>query len=449
MKLSILSYFTDSVLRAPTLGSMLMCLSAGLMGVIVYLRRQSLIGEVLSHACYPGVIVSLFIAGGLSIQSSDILFSFMIFFGAFITSYGSLMWVRFLEEKLHIANDVALCFVLSSFFGIGITLVSEIQFSYTSLYTQALTYFYGQAATMTDIHIMIYGVFSLILIAFIVIFYKELQISLFNYDYAKSLGMSVVGVNIGVNIFIILSIVIGIRSVGVVLMSAMLVAPVVAARRFTHHLPMLFVGSGFFALISGFLGNYLSVEMTAHLSHKFPSSRMILPTGPMIVLVSMTLCLVAFLFSPQRGLLARIGRILSFRYNVACENLLKEMWKQGIDKPLDIKNYRHRIISSSLLFEFVLRRMTTHGWLKKTAQGVFLTEDGFQKASRVVRLHRLWELYLTSYLGMGHDRVHRSAEEMEHILTPDIEKQLTDLLGNPKQDPHSQPIPSGERGYVS
>ena len=68
-----------------------------------------------------------------------------------------------------------------------------------------------------------------------------------------------------------------------------------------------------------------------------------------------------------------------------------------------------------------------------------------QKAARIIRLHRLWEVYLV-YLGQNRDKVHRNAEEMEHIITPELEKELTDLLKDPKQDPHHQPIP--QRGDV-
>ena len=53
-------YFTDAVLRAPTIGCMLMCFSAALIGVVVVLRKQSLIGEALSHAAYPGVVLTFF-----------------------------------------------------------------------------------------------------------------------------------------------------------------------------------------------------------------------------------------------------------------------------------------------------------------------------------------------------------------------------------------------------
>jgi Mn-dependent transcriptional regulator len=70
-----------------------------------------------------------------------------------------------------------------------------------------------------------------------------------------------------------------------------------------------------------------------------------------------------------------------------------------------------------------------------------LTGDGYQKAAAVVRLHRLWEVYLTHYLGKEPECVHRNAEEMEHILTPDLERRLTEILADPQKDPHHQPIP--------
>lgn len=80
---------------------------------------------------------------------------------------------------------------------------------------------------------------------------------------------------------------------------------------------------------------------------------------------------------------------------------------------------------------------------KKTGFKYHLTSDGIQRAARVIRLHRLWEAYLV-YLGQGIEKVHRSAEEMEHIISPEIEAQLTELLNDPKQDPHLQPIPARE-----
>ena len=61
----MIHYFTDAVLRAPTIASMLMCVSAALIGVVVFIRKRTLLGEALSHAAYPGVVLSVVVVAGL------------------------------------------------------------------------------------------------------------------------------------------------------------------------------------------------------------------------------------------------------------------------------------------------------------------------------------------------------------------------------------------------
>jgi manganese/zinc/iron transport system permease protein len=99
----------------------------------------------------------------------------------------------------------------------------------------------------------------------------------------------------------------------------------------------------------------------------------------------------------------------------------------------------HRISPLTLLA--ILWRLRQGGWVARVQNQHILTPDGRRKAASIVRLHRLWELYLASELGVSNEKIHLNAEEMEHILTPDIEERLTRLLANPKVDPHSQPIP--------
>ena len=78
---------------------------------------------------------------------------------------------------------------------------------------------------------------------------------------------------------------------------------------------------------------------------------------------------------------------------------------------------------------------------KKGKDTYRLTKEGEIWAAKIVRLHRLWEVYLVDYLGIGPEKVHVNAEEMEHIITPELEHDLTLLLKDPKRDPHHQPIP--------
>lgn len=447
---AFLEYFSDPILRAPTIGCMLMCLSAALVGVIAYLKKQSLLGEALSHASYPGVILGVVLGGGLFSNSGDWFWiPTLSMIGAFVTALLALYFIHILERSFKIRSDSALCFILSSFFGIGVTLASRVQFTHTSLYTQSLNYLYGQAATMTDIHIVIYGVLSLLIITVVLIFYKELKVLTFDRDYAKSLGLHVNLIDTVVLILLTLAIVVGIRSVGVVLMSAMLIAPAVAARQYTHRLLYMLIIAGCFGMISGLLGNILSVEITEYLQTLYPNERLALPTGPMIVVVATGICLFSLLFAPERGLVTRLIRIGLFRYRCLSENLLKCMWRLGKDQLFTLKEISRYQASSSVYLRFVVSRLETHGWVEKVGSRYRLTTDGVYRAAHIVRLHRLWEVYLADYLGVGAERVHKSAEEMEHILTPELELELTVLLKDPKLDPHQQPIPPRNIGGLS
>jgi manganese/zinc/iron transport system permease protein len=438
-------FFFDPVLRAPTLGSMLMCLAAGLVGTIVFLRKQSLVGEALSHASYPGVIIGVVAAGLFSLQGDSLFVSVFILVGAFFSALLGLWTIHFLERKIGVHSDAALCFVLAVFFGIGLTVASQVQFSFTSLYKQAQTYLYGQAATMTDIHIMIYGLLSFVIIMAILLLYKELQVMTFDRQFAKTLGIKTRPIDAFLFILVVLAVVIGIRSVGVVLMSAMLIAPPVAARQFTNKLSILFVLSALFGIISGFLGNYFSIGLTQLLQQAYPETRLALPTGPMIVIVATALCLSALLFAPKRGLFLRLLRIARFRYECTCENLLKAIWRHNPDASLSFKELSEHQSFSSFYLHFILWQMGTNGWMEKQGGNRYcLTADGKLRAAKIVRLHRLLEVYLADYLGIGVEKVHRNAEEMEHILTPELERQLTLLLDNPSYDPHHQPIPPKE-----
>lgn len=435
---SPLIYFTDAVLRAPTIACMLMCLASALVGVIVFLKKQSLLGESLTHAAYPGVIIGIACAGLLDIDSDqEITISLLVMGGAFCSAILGLSTINFLTKYLRVSSDASLCFVLSAFFGIGLTLASQIQFTHSSLYRQAQVYLYGQAATMMDIHIAVYGALSGLIIAVIILFYKEILAITFDRNYATSLNINTKLIDTIIFLLIVSAVVIGIRSVGIVLMSAMLIAPAATARQYTNKLGWMFVLAGFFGTLSGFLGNYLSAGMSSNFS--IPS--LILPTGPMIVITASIICLFSLLLAPERGVLLRLIRIARFHYRCMCENLLKAVWRFGSDQDITFNEISRHQSASTWYLRFALNRLIRYGWMRRTPIGYHLTTDGAIWAARIVRLHRLWEVYLVDYLGVGSERVHRSAEEMEHIITPELEKQLTLLLKDPTHDPHDQPIP--------
>jgi len=405
----MITLFTDPILRAPSIASMEMCLALSLIGVIVFLKKRSLVGEALSHASFPGIVVGALLSACFFAQSD-----FFMIACAFIFALLGMSSIVFLEKR-GVKSDSALTFVLSIFFGVGILVLSGMQMFYPLWSQRVSSYIFGQVTTLTDIHIYTYGVLAFAIVLFILIFYRGILLLTFDLNFAKSIGFRTKMADLVIQFLLIICMVIGMKTVGVVLMSGMLIAPAVAARQWTDRLQVLFVLSGFIGISCGFLGNYLSLQ--------FPN----MPTGPMIILVSFCICLFSLCFSPKKGLVSRMIRILAFKNSTHLENALKEFWKQK-------KNQNG----------FICLQLLCKGYLKKEKGEYHLTDKGRKKAVRIVRLHRLWEVYLVDYLGHGVEKVHKNAEEMEHILTPELEKELTLILNDPKQDPHLQPIPENE-----
>ncbi len=395
-------FFTDPILRPSTVGSMLMCLASAFVGVIVFLRKRSLIGETLSHASFPGVVLGSLFFSPLFIMG-----------GAFLFAFLGLKLLNLLESRLKVKADSALCFILASFFGLGILIASYIQQQNPLGYKQALVFIYGQAATMTNTHIHIYGYFSLLILGFIIYFYRYLEVVSFDPLFAETVGIRSKKLDQMVYFLIVLAIVVGIRSVGVVLMAGMLIGPAVAARPWTNRLSHHFLIAGIFGVLSGFLGNYFSVVI--------PHNQYSLPTGPMILLTSSVFCFLSLLLAPQNGLLIRYLRMRRFRFQCAVENALKSLWKGEDNLP-----------------DTLIQKLQKKNFIDEDNH---LTPLGKQTAEKIIRLHRLWEVYLVDYMGQKVEKVHRTAEELEHLFSPELERQLTELLRNPRQDPHKQPIP--------
>jgi manganese/zinc/iron transport system permease protein len=424
----MLNYFTDPLLWAPTIGSILMCVASSLIGVVAFLRKRCLLAEALSHSAYPGVVVGAFLLA--TVFSSIGEYASLVILGcAFLSSLGGLFLVEFMEKRLGVKSDAALCFALSVFFGIGILIASKIQMSHPVWYNQIHLFLYGQVATMTSMHVWIYGTLLTITGLFLFLLYRPLQLVNFDRQLAGTFGVRVKVIDALLFLLLVLAIVIGIRSVGVVLMSGMLVAPAVAARQLTQKMWLLFVLAGLFGGVSGFLGNYLSVE----LPHYFSADQTLsLPTGPMILLSASTICVLSLLFSPTTGLFSRLFRIACFKDKCLMENALKALWRheeKGLSGPVKVSSFQ-------------MLRLRLKGWVERNETAEFqLTDEGRQRAAEIIRLHRLWELYLVS-LGQGAEKVHHSAEEMEHILTPELERELTEYLQDPTHDPHAQPIPT-------
>jgi manganese/zinc/iron transport system permease protein len=287
----LIDFFLDPVLRGSVLGSIFMCAGAALIGVFVFIRKKSLIGETLSHAAYPGLILGALCCSYFSCNDD---WSFVFFFiGVFFSSMLALLFLQKIQQRFFVKSDASLCFTLSSFFGIGVLLASRMQKTDPLWYRQVQTFLLGQAATMTDFHIWVYGVFLCVIAGFIAVFYPSMRIVYFDQAFAMSKGICVRFFEVSFFVLLTIAVMMAMKSVGIVLLSGMLIAPALCARQITHHLPALLWLSSAIGAISAFMGCYFSVK----LSESFPFS---FPTGPMIVLSSSVLCLMSLVFFAKK-----------------------------------------------------------------------------------------------------------------------------------------------------
>lgn len=434
---SILDFFLDPIFQGPFIGSLWMCFVSALIGVVFFVRKSSLIGEVISHAIYPGM--ALFVLVGFSIMPLfSETFAVLIFLGAVVSGLLALLFIDFLQKHLRCYADTALCFVLSLFLGLGILLTSRLQ-SLCPVWGQKIQMFlYGEIATMTSIHIVLYSIFSLFTVCLFSLVYHRLQGSLFDKEYLSVLGVSTKFVSAVFQILSLFVIILGSRSVGILLMPGMLIAPAALSSFLAKNLRGMFVYAAISGVVSGCIGNILSVNLPIFLVNHWQMPLLHLPTGPIIVLVSALLAILTFLCAPKKGFFSRLYRKNRFYWKVFKENTLKMLAKE--EKPVGIKMIMRQQKCSKLSALFVTQYLH-HKHLIIYQNGWILTDEGEKRALGIIRLHRLWELYLCEQLDVQANLVHHSAEDIEHILTPDLEERLDVILDRPAKDPHNQNIP--------
>lgn len=162
--------------------------------------------------------------------------------------------------------------------------------------------------------------------------------------------------------------------------------------------------------------------------------------------------LLAAIFHPQRGLLARWRFHSRSGQRELVEDALKYLWKQEQSGRFASPEALSGALSLSGADSLqVITRMETQGLLQSRAGGLQLTAQGASWALQMVRAHRLLERYLADEARLPLQKVHAEAERREHSLTPKQLDELDASLGHPEHDPHGDPIPSpsGELADVS
>lgn len=297
--------FFDYTLRTVALGSMVLGVVSGALGTFALLRKQSLLGDAVSHAALPGVVIAFLIT------RSKV--PIVLILGAAIAGWLGTIWMMNIIKHTRVKEDNALGLVLSVFFGLGLMLLTYTQRLPDSRQAGLDTFLFGQAATLLTrdvITMAVLGGASLLLIG---IFWKEFKLLSFDREFGASLGFPIGVLDVLLTTLLVIAIVIGLQAVGVVLMSAMIVAPAAAARQWTDRLGLMFFLSSLFGAIAGLVGALISSLGTG------------LSTGPVVVLSISVIVIISLFFAPNRGLFWRWIRQRRNRNKLRIEAVLANL----------------------------------------------------------------------------------------------------------------------------
>jgi manganese/zinc/iron transport system permease protein len=274
--------FLDHTLRTVALGAATLGIVSGALGSFAVLRRQSLLGDAMSHAALPGVALAFLL--------TDSKASLPLLLGAAAAGWVGTLVVMAIVRTTRVKYDSGLGIVLSVFFGVGLLLLTLIQKRPDASQAGLDRFLFGQAASLLERDLYVMAALAGFALAATVLLWKEFKLLTFDAEFGASLGIPVRRIDVALTGLLVIAIVVGLQTVGVVLMSAMVVAPAAAARQWTDRLSVMVLLAAGFGALAGVSGAVVS------------SSAQRMPAGPTIVLCAGVIVLVSLFFASRRGL---------------------------------------------------------------------------------------------------------------------------------------------------
>ncbi len=271
----------DHMARVVLAGCALIGLTGGALGTFVVLRRQSLVGDVVSHAALPGIVLAFWLTGSRSTPA--------LAAGAALAGLAGMLAASWILRRTLLREDGVLGLVLSSFFGLGLMGLTWIQRQPDAAQAGLDRYLFGNAATLLSQDLAWMAGAALLVAGTLALLWKEFSLLAFDADFAAQLGWPVRGLDLILTLLTVVVIVLGLQTVGVVLMSTLLIAPAVAARQWTDRLGRMTLLAGGLGALVGVLGGAGSLAFAR------------LPTGPAIVLAASGLVLLSLGLGTRGG----------------------------------------------------------------------------------------------------------------------------------------------------
>ena len=395
----------------------LMC---GMLGCFIVLRNMAMIGDALSHAVLPGVVVAFVLFGNTALG---------IFTGAVIAGLVAAVLITWLQHNIKTKNDAAIGIVFTAMFAMGVMGISRISKQESGVHVPDLTDFlFGNVLSVSsqDVNLTI-GIMIYVLLS-IIVFYRYFFATTFQPVIAETMGISTKVIHYYLMLLLSVAVVASLTTVGVIMVVAMLITPAATALLLTDRLHWAVGISGFVGILAAVVGFVLAVIFET-------------TPGPAMTVVATLFYFLAALFAPKRGLVFRFFRKRKLQHKIEIEDTLKQALKLNNKGVLSFPTLLEKLGFKKSALRAHLKTLSRDGFIKIKNNDVALTDSGQQEATKLVRAHRLWETYLVQEMGLTEEQIHEDAEKYEHLLTEEILDEVDQKLGFPATDPHGSPIP--------
>jgi len=425
------------------LTGILCAVSASLVGNFLVLRRTSMLGDAISHAVLPGLAVAFLVTGSRQ--------SLPMFVGAALVGILTAAMTQWIRDSGKVDEGASMGVVFTSLFALGLVLIvraadtvdldpSCVLFGaieLTPLDTIGVDTI-GVGTLEVPRVVLTLGTVTVINLAFVVLFFKELQVTSFDPFFADTAGFSSQRVHYLLMTLVAVTAVASFESVGNILVVAMFIVPPATARLMTDRLSVMVLLSVLVGSISAVAGHWSAVVVPRMIGFSSVS------TAGMIAVASGLIFTLAVIFSPKQGLLVRYFRGLWLELSILRDDVLGFLFRLQ-EKNQNASATGEQIAgclhANPLWVRLILLREQRCGHLTSDANGYRLSASGHQSAVNLVRAHRLWEQYLVDQTGMDNERIHDHAERFEHIADKRIRDALERETQYPQSDPHGSPIP--------
>ena len=258
------------VMQQATLIAVLVCATCAVLSCYLILKGWSLMGDAVSHAVLPGIILAYVVGLPLAV-------------GAFAAGLFCALATGFLKDHSRVKEDTVMGVVFSGMFALGVVLYTKIE---TDQHLDHILF--GNLLGVRTSEMIEMAVTALIVLSIVIVKRRDLLLYCFDPEHARTINLPVTWLHYGLLILLSLTIVASIRAVGIILVVAMLIAPGAIGFLVTSRFDKMLAIAVASASISAIVGTLWSFHIDA-------------ATGPAIILVQSALFLVAFVVSRRRA----------------------------------------------------------------------------------------------------------------------------------------------------